>query len=939
MRWIAIVLYIVLAQVTLQGQSDVFNILFKQDFENTTPGQYNANEWKRDWNSPAYQNGLEKTKILLESDGNHVMQWNYPKGSVGPSAGGAQWEAPFAGQDEVYMSYKIRFKPGFNWVEGGKLPGPGGGPAYGSGTPMEWDEGFTARLMWRFGENAGKVMFYAYYQDKPGLYGAGHPWSNYVLKTDPERWYTITIRIVMNSFDQNKLVSDPHHAGNHDGLMEGFIDGVLMTSVTGICFANLPSIKVDKMHITSFFGGNGSNYAAARDEWNLLDDVYVFNYAPGVNVPRGHTPSPKGRVLQLPNLEQSISVPVTDTQAPSVPKGLFADEVTENRFHLKWNPSSDNTGVTGYHVYIDGKDAGKSSGTAYTVTNLIGGTKYSVCLSAYDAASNESQKSTPIVIQTIGESNADLQSPSVPGGLVLNGKTESSVSMSWSPSTDNVGVSGYIIFLNGTVKGTSTGTSYRINDLRSNTSYALTVSAYDASSNKSLPSQALMVTTENSAASGDPGDKSKGETALPKVSIIEVHNETDNRAQTISEISSYGNAELFNFGLMISKNEDPEIGGSVFNAIAGNYYVRNDGRVTKDLKVLYNFSEGKGSVIRDLSRSKTPLNLNIRNLSGITWLPGQGLKVTGNTVISSAAAPAGLLESLASTGEVTLEAWIKPAETAQEGPANIISLSTDSYNGAASLAQNGGSEGYDFHVSLMTTSTNGTGLPECFTTDKLEDIALQHVIYTRDNQGNEKIYINGIERYSGIRTGDFSSWTNNYKLVLANELAGSRSWTGTYFLVALYNRALNDGEVEQNYKAGFGKLQFNSILNNLEPATHYFMKAFARTDAGIHYGEVVDFETVQNKVTEADSIQMKVYPNPSDGVFRVSFRYTQVEYATLNISDMSGKLVYSEVIPVNTYGLPEEKEFYMTNKLKNGIYFVTLILGETTSTKKLIIQK
>ena len=45
-------------------------------------------------------------------------------------------EAPFAGLDEVYMSYNIKFRPGFQWVEGGKLPGLGGGPAYVISTSM-----------------------------------------------------------------------------------------------------------------------------------------------------------------------------------------------------------------------------------------------------------------------------------------------------------------------------------------------------------------------------------------------------------------------------------------------------------------------------------------------------------------------------------------------------------------------------------------------------------------------------------------------------------------------------------------------------------------------------------------------------------------------------------------------------------------------------------
>ncbi len=938
MRWITGILFIILAQATLSAQDNTFNILFKQDFENSTPGLYNHNEWRRDWNSPPYSNGLEKTYILKTGDGNRVMQWNYPKGSVGPTDGGAQWEAPFTGQDEVYLSYNIKFKPGFDWVEGGKLPGLGGGPAYGSGTPMEWDEGFSARLMWRFGENDGKVMFYAYYQNKTGIYGAGHPWSDNVFVTTPERWYNMTVRLVLNSIDQNKLTTDPQHAGNTDGLMEGFIDGKLVCSVTGICFRNLPSIKIDDMHITSFFGGNGSNYAAARDEWNLLDDVYLFTYASGVNVPRGHTPSPAGRVLQLPNLKTASTVNTADITAPTVPTGLKKTAKTTSSVSLGWNASTDNTKVTGYRVFVDGVAKGTTGSTSYTVSGLAPGTSYAFSVSAFDAASNESARSQVVNIVTDSVVVTDTLAPTVPDGLTITGTTENSADLSWSPSTDNTAVSGYIVFVDGIVRGISTLTSYAVTDLQPNTTYSLTVSAYDEASNKSAESLPITVTTEDSVAVEESTNDSQDDEEPPELSIIEVHNETQSRTKSISEISSYGNAELRNFGVMVSKNENPIIGGYVFNAEVGTYYVKNDNRVAKNLQVLYNFSEGLGNRVKDISGSDHPTDLTISNPSEVAWLPGQGLKVNGNTIISADQKSTDLLESLRSTGEITMEAWIKPATTEQNGPARIVTLSYDNYNRAAMLGQTGNDQNYDFNVRLNTSTTTPNGIPESSTADKYQIAALQHVIYTRDISGVEKIYVNGVERFSGNRAGDFSNWEDNYYLALANELTGNRPWKGTYFLVAIYNRALTDSEIIQNYRAGFGRVQFNSVLENLEPETHYFLTAFAESDQGTHFGEIVEFVTGNNPVELEDSIQMNVYPNPSDGIFRVSFQYSKVEFATITVHDLSGKIIHSEKIPVNNFGLMQEQQFNMGSKMKNGIYFVTLILGETTTTKKLIIQ-
>jgi Fibronectin type III domain len=85
-------------------------------------------------------------------------------------------------------------------------------------------------------------------------------------------------------------------------------------------------------------------------------------------------------------------------------------------------------------------------------------------------------------------SAADNSRPSKPSGLAKTGATETTVSLSWRASTDNVGVKGYRIFRNGTLAGSVTsGTTYVLTGLHCNTTYIVMVSAYDAAGNKSLP--------------------------------------------------------------------------------------------------------------------------------------------------------------------------------------------------------------------------------------------------------------------------------------------------------------------------------------------------------------------------------------------------------------------------------------------------------------------
>ncbi len=88
----------------------------------------------------------------------------------------------------------------------------------------------------------------------------------------------------------------------------------------------------------------------------------------------------------------------------------------------------------------------------------------------------------------------DTQAPTVPSGLAGTATT-TSVSLSWNPSTDNVGVSGYKIYRGGVQIATSAATSYTDNGLASSTAYSYTVSAYDAAGNNSTQSAAFTITT------------------------------------------------------------------------------------------------------------------------------------------------------------------------------------------------------------------------------------------------------------------------------------------------------------------------------------------------------------------------------------------------------------------------------------------------------------
>jgi chitinase len=103
----------------------------------------------------------------------------------------------------------------------------------------------------------------------------------------------------------------------------------------------------------------------------------------------------------------------------------------------------------------------------------------------------------------------DTTPPSAPGSLHVTGTTSSSVSLAWTASTDNVGVTGYDVYRGSTKVGTVTGTSFTNSGLSASTTYSFTVKAHDAAGNVSAASNSVSATT-SSGGTGGGGSKLVG---------------------------------------------------------------------------------------------------------------------------------------------------------------------------------------------------------------------------------------------------------------------------------------------------------------------------------------------------------------------------------------------------------------------------------------------
>jgi hypothetical protein len=236
------------------------------------------------------------------------------------------------------------------------------------------------------------------------------------------------------------------------------------------------------------------------------------------------------------------------------------------------------------------------------------------------------------------------------------------------------------------------------------------------------------------------------------------------------------------------------------SALAATHSAETDAkaqRVRSGLVALYDFTSVDEATLRDRSGVSPPLDLRIADPKKVRQ-SAEGLSITGPTLIHSGKPPARLIESIKRSEAITIEAWVRPADTKQNGPARIVTLSRDSGERNFTLGQ----DGDKLEVRLRTTKTSTNGMPALASKPRALKAEWAHVVYARDRAGKARLYVDAKLLAEQAVEGSPSNWDGGFQLALANELSNDRPWQGTYRLVAIYSRALPAAEVEQNFRAG-----------------------------------------------------------------------------------------------------------------------------------------
>ena len=209
------------------------------------------------------------------------------------------------------------------------------------------------------------------------------------------------------------------------------------TSTTGASVAGAPMLSYVAAAVNAINAQGATTDAlyVGTDLWDFgagtgtsLGSVVVTPAAAQVDVLRWlatHLPGAAG-----------ATTPPADTTAPTVPTGLaLSGAPTASTIPLSWAGSTDAVGVAGYRVYSGSTKVADVATTSTTLTGLTASTTYQLSVSAYDAAGNESARSSVLSATTAAGST-----PPPPGNLVADGGFESGGLSSWSCVTGTAAV-------------------------------------------------------------------------------------------------------------------------------------------------------------------------------------------------------------------------------------------------------------------------------------------------------------------------------------------------------------------------------------------------------------------------------------------------------------------------------------------------------------------
>ncbi|OPZ87095.1 MAG: hypothetical protein BWY76_00635 [bacterium ADurb.Bin429] len=220
------------------------------------------------------------------------------------------------------------------------------------------------------------------------------------------------------------------------------------------------------------------------------------------------------------------------------------------------------------------------------------------------------------------------------------------------------------------------------------------------------------------------------------------------------------------------------------------------GRDDSRALVLYRFDEGKGDIVHDRSAIGKPLDITIPEGTLTSWVPEQGLTQQGIQPMMTVQSAEKLM-AITQTKQATVEAWLS-TDTVYPPTGWMGCI----FTWEADQTRRNFAFGHQSTSLLFAPpSTPLVGGDQRNLVTQNFRTSLQHLVITWDGTITRS-YINGVKQVEKGIAWQPEKWVKDYPLLVGNQVDLSRSYLGTYYLLAIHDRCLTAEDVKRHYDAG-----------------------------------------------------------------------------------------------------------------------------------------
>jgi chitodextrinase len=489
----------------------------------------------------------------------------------------------------------------------------------------------------------------------------------------------------------------------------------------------------------------------------------------------------------------------------------------------------------------------------------------------------------------------DTQAPTAPTNLSSSSITQTSFTLSWTASTDNVGVTGYEVFAGGVSKGTTTSTSLSVTGLSCNMAYSMTVKARDAANNWSATSSALNVTTSacpDTQAPTVPAGLTSSSITQTSFTLSWTAS-TDNVGVTGYEVFANGaskgtttSTSLSVTGLscntaysMTVKARDA---ANNWSAASSALVVTTSGCSTIDpaMKIWWKFDETSGTTASDATgNGRNGSLLNGLQFSGLPGIFGSALAFDAvDDVVRYNSNPG------VTAYPFSISAWIKTSSTG-----NQCAVFFGDGTAGDKYFSIGTNSGKAFATARNTTAYAATG------SATISNGAWHHLVGVFESATSRKLYVDGALAATSTNSVAIVANINRFSAGLLDRSTIADKFNGAIDDVRLYGKTLSDNEI-------------GDIFNGLK--------------SGI---------TNTTTINPGESNEMVVFPNPLTKDNLSILLGFEARNATILIHSITGKLVHTSILNGNLQEIPAAL-------FESGVYIITLNTMQGNFKKLLIKQ-